>query len=234
MKQLNQQKGFTMVEFMISMAVFSLILIVILAAVAQVSKLYSKGITTTRTQQTARSLIDTIAQQIQYGEAVPSFAGGSTAGFIGDTDGKSGAMCVSGKRLSFVINRQVDTGSVNTLLNTQKHALWYDPSPSGACTSVAGLDTNPSPSAAGSELLPEGMRLLYLEITPVQNTVPVASIWKVKLKVGFGGQDLYEDNIDPTREQKVIPINSVCKGAQTGTQFCAVSQLETLVQRRVQ
>ncbi len=222
--------GFTLVEFMISMAIFSLILIVVLAAIAQVSKMYSKGVTTSRTQQATRTVLDNISQQIQYSEGTPV----PDAGIDASANGANGVICIGGRRYTYVNNRQVDGGGLNEALNTHMHALWSDKTPSDACVPVTGMDDQVVPNGSdilgtGTELLPEGMRLLYLYVKPVEGT---SSAWQVKVRVGFGGQDLYETTTGGP--QHVDPKDTVCKGSQIGTQFCAVSELETIVQRRVQ
>ena len=63
---MRRQRGFTVVELMIATGVFSMLLVVILTAVTRIGRMYYKGLTTARTQEVARIVLDDIAQQIQY------------------------------------------------------------------------------------------------------------------------------------------------------------------------
>jgi prepilin-type N-terminal cleavage/methylation domain-containing protein len=63
----SKQKGFTVIELMISTAVFSMILLVVLGAITQIGRMYYKGIVSTKTQEVTRALVDRISQGIQYG-----------------------------------------------------------------------------------------------------------------------------------------------------------------------
>lgn len=63
--------GFTIVELMIALAVFSVLLILVLAAITQMTRMYYKGVITARTQQSTRELIDRVAQQVQFSSDQP-------------------------------------------------------------------------------------------------------------------------------------------------------------------
>lgn len=60
------QRGFTIVEFMIATAVFSMILLIITVGVLSFSKSYIHGVNQSKTQQTLRSVANELQQAIQF------------------------------------------------------------------------------------------------------------------------------------------------------------------------
>lgn len=64
-KRVNTQRGFTIVELLIAMAVFQVILIMTLVAYIQMSRYYQKTITANRLQQVGNGVVDDIARSIQ-------------------------------------------------------------------------------------------------------------------------------------------------------------------------
>jgi len=88
----------------------------------------------------------------------------------------------------------------------------------------------PSTGFSGYEVLPQGTRLLALEVQPLNP--PINSLWRAKVRVAFGDQDLLEAPNGDALNTTNFPT-AVCRGSQIGTQFCAVSELETTVLRRV-
>src|SRR5665647_1469166 len=101
----HQQSGFTMVELLIAMTVFSVVVIVITVSVIQFSKQYYKGVISTATQNSARTIIDDIARSIEFNagdvNAISSVPAGPTTGY-----------CIgSSKMYSFAMYQQVTDAS---------------------------------------------------------------------------------------------------------------------------
>jgi prepilin-type N-terminal cleavage/methylation domain-containing protein len=223
----NTQAGFTIIELMISTAVFATILLVVLTAVTQIGRMYYKGITTAKTQEVTRGLVDRISQEIQ-------FAGPSTTPVsgVGPSTG-NGLLCLGSSRYFFVANKVVGPTT---------HAVWYDNLGTG-CTAanVAATADSANMSAAapitylpptkGGELLPEGYRLGKLVVT-----AGGSSLYTVSVRVVYGADDLIESGTagvyTSPPNAAFVPAKAVCKGSQVGTQFCAVSELTTSVLKR--
>ncbi len=226
MSSKRSERGFTLVEFMIATGIFSMVLLVILAAITQISRVYTKGVITARTQQAARSVLDTMTQQLQYLDGSPQpVSGVSLSG-----DGTPGALCIGSRRYSIVTNRQVSSGNPVTTERKQKHAIWADTAPAVGCPAVTGmLDSDkPTGGAADTELLPEGMRIVNLEVSRVGSS----AVWKVAVKIVYGPDDLLESASGGA--QASSPSTTVCISAVSGSQYCAISELQTLVERRIQ
>lgn len=88
------QNGFTLIELMIATMVFSVVLLLCMAALVQISKHFYKGVSSTRTQETARSIMTTIAEAVQFG-------GGTIRDDLND-NGLAKGVCVDHFRFSYV------------------------------------------------------------------------------------------------------------------------------------
>jgi prepilin-type N-terminal cleavage/methylation domain-containing protein len=90
MKKTNN-KGFTIIELLIATVTFSVILLIITGAIIQFSKVYYKGVVSSRTQEAARSVVDEVSKAAQF-----------SPDFKEDTNAAGGlAWCFGNKRFSF-------------------------------------------------------------------------------------------------------------------------------------
>jgi prepilin-type N-terminal cleavage/methylation domain-containing protein len=202
----RDEQGFTLVELMIATTVFSIVLLLATTGIINIGKLYYKGISTARTQDTTRLVINEVSRSVQLTKR--ELKSGSA--------GQHQAKCMGKDRYTYRINVKVADGN---------HALWYDEITEGAECVPADPD-----ASNGRELLGSNMRLIDFSIkdNPADRT-------RVEIKVGiaYGDNDLlttYSDDgetyIGPT------PAAAQCKPTNSGGSFCAVSSLETFVKRR--
>ncbi len=144
----KKNNGFTIIELMIATTVFATILMVCMTGIILLGKNYYKGIIMSRTQNTARSVMDTITQSIQYSSAspIPLVAGAPGTGTVVSAGDASGVFCVGKKR--FTYNKGINA-------TTAAGALIMDELPlNGNCTA----------STTGKELLSQNMRLQEFQI----------------------------------------------------------------------
>jgi prepilin-type N-terminal cleavage/methylation domain-containing protein len=204
--------GFTIIELMIATTVFSLVLLLCSAGMIHVGRTYNKGVTTARTQEAARSIVDEISRAIQ-------FSGGTIATTPANrTDGTPYVFCIDSQRYTAVTDRQLkDNPSGTTQL---RNVLVSDNYPGcSSSTTPLGLTTtgfNISSVSGAKELLQPNMRLARLEVNSLGG-----NLYEVVIRVVYGNDDL----LDPTHDK--------CQNVRAGTQFCAVSELRTVVQKRV-
>jgi prepilin-type N-terminal cleavage/methylation domain-containing protein len=226
----TKQRGFTIVELMMATLVFSVIMLVAAGAVVRFTSNFQRGIAATNTQNAARSVIDSISQAVQFG-------GGNAPKDLAK-DSKPG-WCVGPTRYSYVLGKQLN-GKVDA--TSTRYALVEDSTGITACggeaQNVAGNGT-----IAGQELLGENMRLVKFDITAADAYL---GLWNVTIKVAYGDDEVLcspsvtgscDSNVKPqvyltTPEQLSLP-DLQCK-VGTGNQYCAISELKTTVQRRVQ
>jgi prepilin-type N-terminal cleavage/methylation domain-containing protein len=207
-KLAKNTKGFTVVELLVATAVFGVILLVVTVAILQFSRVYYKGVTETNTQETARSIVDKVGQAIQ-------FNGGPVAETpLSPSAGTSYRFCTGNQQYSFRLGRQLVESSPGA--NQTYHALVVQDL--AACPSQAAQDLS-VPGVTGTELLSTKMRLADIEVRSVGT-----NLYRIHVRVVFGDDDLLNN---PTA------TNASCQAHQ-GSQFCAVSDITTVVTKRVE
>lgn len=213
---LSQSKGFTIIELMIATSVFAVVLLLITSGILHIGKAYYKGVAQARTQTVARNVIDEISRGIQF-----SGGGSSVSPRISAGSDRYG-LCVNNVVYEFVLDTRLGSGG-----GTSPRVLIAHPGP-GSCAgfnngSLTNIVTTPPPVPPGEvnrELLGESMLLLELDVVPTppsyRITVVVALVADTNLLTGSA------------------PYNAgtLCKGG-AGQEFCAVSKLETTIQKRV-
>jgi prepilin-type N-terminal cleavage/methylation domain-containing protein len=258
----EHRKGFTIIELMISTIIFSLILLGASAAIIQIGKKYSKGITHVRTQDVARSTVDEIAQSLQFTSQsikVPNYlevvagsgpaaeyniynllyaselSGGPTA--ISSSTATSVAdtfyFCIGAKRYSFVLNKQIKT--------TDSHAFWVDDPIAGCATAndMAPADmtqvdpSNPSTAFPGNN----GRELLdkNMRVTELSIIPRDNGLWTISVSIAAGDSDLllYTAYVDDDGAPTGDGRIS-CEGSILSSEFCATSEISANVSKRVQ
>ncbi len=210
----QDQKAFTILELMIATMVFSVILLLVTTGILQIGKTYYKGALQSRTQETARNIIDEISRGIQFsGVAAATTTPLDVAATPYPKSGGKYGLCINGTSYAYVLDRQL-ASSPSGGDQADKALISY----SGTCSGFMPQDVS---SASGKELLGLGMRLADLDVKLVLGTTDT---YNVTVGVGSGEYDLFNTN--------GAGIHDSCKG-DTGSQFCAFSRLTTTVQKRV-
>jgi len=168
MKYLKNEKGFTLLELLISTTVFSVILLLCTFGLIQVGRNYYRGNTISRTQNATRSAMNTLTQSIQ-------FSGSAPQGTLPDDGISSGTFCIGSLRYDYKLNTQVeDNINKDYALKTSKL--------DNAADCNAG---NPAPQ---TELLGKGMSLREFSIVNSGND------YTITMLVAYGDNDLLNDN----------------------------------------
>lgn len=138
-----QSKGFTIIELLIATVIFSLILLIISGAIIQFSRIYYKGVISSKTQETARSIVDEVSRAAQFGTTLDSPSDNPD-------DPTSGAFCLGDKRFRYVL-KQIRAGADRILI--------ADTSPASCEMSMVGTSDD------DRELLGDEMQLLEFKVT---------------------------------------------------------------------
>lgn len=67
---ISSEKGFTLIEIMLAMAVFSFVLMITVAGFVQVNRQYTKGITVRKAQDSARTIVEQIGREIRTSKII--------------------------------------------------------------------------------------------------------------------------------------------------------------------
>jgi len=209
-KTTPNSKGFTIIELMIATVVFGTVLLVVTIAVLQFTRVYYRGVTEANTQDTARTIVDNISQAIQFN------GGNVTDTAASPSPGTSYAFCTGNQQYSYTTGLQL--ADAPTSMQTYHAVVVRD---AAGCTS-----SSPSPqnmrgaSVTGREMLSPKMRLARMQVT----NVPGTKLYKISVRVVYGDDDLL---VGPNT------ATAKCSG-QAGSQFCAVSDITTVVAKRVE
>lgn len=209
------QKGFTLIELMIATAVLSTILLLATIMMANIGRLYQKGITQAKMQQNIRAINDDIAEQLKLnsGPATHTYTDNSNP-----NPANPQAWCIGTTRYTYIEHvRPSDTG--------YKHILWRDFIPPGTCKPARLTQVNPSQALVagdvagtdGTELLTTKSRISHFTIAQSNSSFDIA------IAIAYGDDELLQD---PNGD------NPRCLGG-SGGEFCATAELSTRVVKRV-
>ena len=214
MKLRSRQQGFTIIELMIATAVFAFIMLIATTGIIKIGQLYYKGVTVTKTQDTARAVSEEISRAIQFSDGTVTKISGASINVycVGDTRYRAANDLVytdtSGPGLG--------TGLVAEKLQTGTACNSGSPAP---------IETR--------QLLGKQMRLLNFDIAKL----PLSDdAWSVNIKLGYGHNDLlshWSANGAARVGGDSERISANCKSGIAGTSFCAVAKLDTVVKKRL-
>lgn len=208
-----RQKGFTIIELMIATTMFSVILVVATSGVVAIGRLYYKNLTSARTQEATRTIMDQLARARQFSGDKKNFAPMTVSNYE--------AFCFGENRFIYATDhRQVKEGGPRVLTYSERNAS------SPVCEPEF---TSGSEVVAGEEMLGTNMRLLKIDVSSVGDKK-----YRVLVKVAYGDNGLltsYED--DGTLKPGQDPADALCKNGVAGSSFCSVSELVTIVNRRI-
>lgn len=234
LQTLRQQNGFTIIELMMATLVFSVIMLVAAGTVVRFTNNFQKGMTQTATQNVARSTVELISQQLQF------IGNGDGFGpLISTLGGPSKGYCIQGTQYSYVLGTQLQDQIEHALVERRGMADGCDGQPQNLTTG----------SVSGKELLGPHMRLARFHVANATNPDGSSNplLYRVSVKVVYGDDDLLcvtgatsgakSCNSDqPLANVRYLPEAEIdklqCK-TQKGSQFCAVSDISTTVQRRL-
>lgn len=81
-RKANKQSGFTIVELMIATAVFATVLLVCASGLLEIGRVYYKGVAIGRTQETARLIMDDVADSLRFQYGTVDLTGGAPTGYF--------------------------------------------------------------------------------------------------------------------------------------------------------
>lgn len=214
MKKPIATDGFTIIELLFATIIFSMVMVVILSAAFQIGRIYYKGVSLSGTNETTRTAIDDIANDVRFG-VVPTA--------IQNDSGGIKYFCVGEHRYSFLLDKQVTNSDIdnNALTGLRQDAL-------NTCQAPSADKTGDVTSSR--QLLGPDMQLNNLEFA-CSSTAPGSCY--IHLHVIFYGADntVFISPANPafTPAQSLNALDALCSGNLQSTQFCAVSDLETRI-----
>lgn len=220
----KRSAGFTIMELMIATVVFSVVLLLVTAGILQISRVYYKGMTEAATQNTARNIIDVISQGIQ-------FSGSEVELTAGTEPGQDDSFCIGNKQYTYRLGSQVMNNPSSS--DQSWHAL-VERRRSGSCSGTATQSLNQQ-TVNGRDLVGQRMRLAKFSVERLDGSSS-DNRYRVTVRVVYGDADLLRSPSHPNSPVTTAAMQPdvVCRSVRAGTQFCAVSELSTVVVKRVQ
>jgi prepilin-type N-terminal cleavage/methylation domain-containing protein len=223
MHKVKRQAGFTIIELLIATVVFAMVLMLITYGVISFSKAYLKGVNQSRTQNVARNIVESVAQSIQ-------FSGGQVTVYV-PVGGVRG-FCIDNQRYSYVTGVQLTESNTPTANQSRRVMVLDEPGNCGGLTpqNVRGAVN----TVLGKEQLSNGMRLAKLNVAQIGTT----PMYRVQARVVYGDDELLcspsaNDCGNTAASTNLNRDDLVCKSAISGSQYCAVSELSTIVKKRL-
>lgn len=206
--RLNLNKsGFTIVELMIAISVFSVVIILASAALITVGRQYQFGVSKTKLLDASRELNQKIAQSIAYSGSTITPVSGLTGGYSG--------VCIGDSRY---IWRQVPP---NTNTSTGYLDTFRVQALGGSACSPGSINTN-----AGENPLPTNTAVTNFSILPN----PLAGYDYKSQFVLADDPELLTGKIYNNGGTG----NNVCIAQSVGGSYCAVVPMESTITRKVQ
>jgi type II secretory pathway pseudopilin PulG len=228
-KPLKQKSaGFTIVELLIATMIFSTIIVLVSVVVVRISNQFYKTLTLNKTQTVARAISDAVAQGIQF----------SNAGITSDHANDEPGMICAGNQV-FVYQRHLQILGTGSLAPDQtRHAVLQ--ATAGVCPTYETTAASwlAAPPSNARELLDNKMRLAKFTI---QQSSSNSDVYNIDIKVVYGDTDLlcspsspnHDCNPDVSQDSTTPNKDDVQCKIGPGSQFCAISELNTTVEKRL-
>lgn len=214
----REQHGFTIVELMISMAILSVILVVVSVAMISIGNLYKKGINQAKVQTAVRNISSGISDQLRLNSGN---SGVGSSNVLGQTAGgqQVKAICIGDNRYTYVVGVQQGADSTESDPRSP-HVLWRDKYSGGDCAASApNISQNNPAGVDGVELIPDNARLTHFEVT---ETGSGSGVYVVRIGIAYGENDLLTG----------AGLGTRCI-SDANTRFCATAYLQTKVAQRM-
>ncbi|HEX5447929.1 MAG TPA: prepilin-type N-terminal cleavage/methylation domain-containing protein [Candidatus Saccharimonadales bacterium] len=198
------RKGFTIIELMVATLVFSVVLLVILTAFIQISRMYYKGVNMTRMQEDARTVIQDMSDDIKFARSAPSSG--------------PGYYCIGLHKYQYQKNYQLDSSGGPNNYGIRRYTLPF----SSGCSAAAT-------SSDYTELLDSGMQLNNLDISCDGG---ICRLQIHLLFYGGTPEDLFHSPSNPSSGTPWKEPDAECTGSLEDSQYCATADYGSAVLQR--
>lgn len=220
--------GFTIIELLIASLVFSIVLVGVMAAFIQISRVFYKGINMSNTQNSTRTITQDIENDIQFGSGVvhAPTTGDNYLTTASNNPAFTNYFCVGDHRYIYQFGFQVGDPA-------HPHAgIFREPLTTTSCPKISGSGSGyqaPNYSAA-EQLLGTGMQLNSILVDCTSQAIR-CDINVHVVFYGGGGNGLFGS----AKYASQFPNNlwqapdAECTGALTSSQYCATADYNRAV-----
>lgn len=199
-------KGFTLIELLLALAFISFLLLFVVSAMLQITRMYSKGSAIRQINQTGRQLVESLGSTMRYSAPIYTDLAGTTTYKRLCAGGTSYVWNITGQPATDYVNK-LDTGAPVGFVSVQ------DPTAS-LC------NVSPAPASVPSA---QAVDLLGNSITPLKMSVSQhGSLWDVLVVLSTAGSNVATPNATTPTGFSCDPNNP----------FCAFGDFETSIYMR--
>ena len=209
----NNKKGFTIVELLIAISVFSALLIIIVYAFLYGLNTFSKAQVVSKTQEVSRSIEQNIAQSFSL-TAAGSYTSITPVTNNGIT---SYGFCLGQYRYSYVLDKQLTSSNNYGLLQDTLQGC-------SSSTSSVDLSGNLPTLNKPKQLLGNNMRISNFTITTSTPLYSSATGYQLVMEIDYGNNLKAGTN----------GYKYQCPSGNISSSFCAVAKIDTIIFQRIQ
>lgn len=228
-KIVKNKQGFTLVEFLLAVGMFSFFIVFVLVGFVQINRSYSRGITVKQVQQSARTVLEDISRSLQSVNQAPQAVVQPSL-----LPGEGYRYCLEdiGVKYSWnQFNSMVGAGggfTEESYTNDTDNIFSLVKSDIGDDSCTTGIDSTGSNS---EELISNNLKIQSLEIEglvrhPSEAYDSSFKAFKVRLLLAVDDEDLVEQIVDAGG------ITAQCNSDPGSAQFCDVVEYSTIVTLR--
>ncbi len=168
-KKLRSVGGFTIVELLVAISVFSIMLLITSGVMVELGRQFYKTVVRSRTQEVSRSVVEEIANNLQYSASAP---------YELPASGNVMHWCIAGRLYSYILDQEISPTTPNVLLRS---------------SDCLNPPSEPLQRTSGDqvELLAESMRLT--EFSLVQD----GKAWYISVTVAHGDDETFDPTVAP-------------------------------------
>jgi prepilin-type N-terminal cleavage/methylation domain-containing protein len=212
----NNKKGFTIVELLIAISVFSALLIIIVYAFLYGLNTFSKAQVVSKTQEVSRSIEQNIAQSFSL-TAAGSYTSITPVTNNANNGITSYGFCLGQYRYSYVLDKQLTSSNNYGLLQDTFQGCSSSTSPVDLSGSLPILNKP-------KQLLGNNMRISNFTITPSTPSNISATGYQLVVEIDYGNN--LKAGTNGYKHQ--------CPSGNISSSFCAVAKIDTIIFQRIQ
>jgi|GEM_PF-7035227 prepilin-type N-terminal cleavage/methylation domain-containing protein len=168
-KKIRSAAGFTIVELLVAISVFSIMLLITSGVMVELGRQFYKTVVRSRTQEVSRSVVEELANNLQYSASDP---------YELPASGNVMHWCIAGRLYSYVLNQEISPSTPNVLLR------------SSDCQDLPS-DPLQRTSDDQTELLADNMRLTEFSL------VRDDKAWYISITVAHGDDEAFDSTVAP-------------------------------------
>ena len=194
------KKGFTIIELMIAIVIFSIVMLVLTQNIISLSGDYYRGVIESQTISVTKNIITTVTQNIQLNSGSAPYTKLPLPSLWSHASPNNGCVTIGSSVYVYQIGGYVVKSSPSP--NYQASGALELVNSNGCPSPTMDFTNSNFSSLQATDLIPQNMRLLKFSITQAS---PFTKLYKVDVKVAYGNDNAFDINT-----KKCLPRQYLC------------------------